>query len=138
MHLYNERAFTFVETMISLIVISILLSISLPTIKLVKSPSYFNELAVFQFFTFIENETNSSSKITVSERQIIITDVDDREIEVSLYGDDVRRRVNEKGHELLIHDLKDITFSMQDHLLSIHVTTVNGGDYHKKIPVFQQ
>ncbi|GGF08070.1 hypothetical protein GCM10010954_03160 [Halobacillus andaensis] len=135
MHLYNERGFTFIETIISLIVVAILLSISLPTIKMVKSPAYFDELAVFQFFTFIEDEMNSSSNITVSERQILITDVDNREIKVSLYGDDVRRRVDEKGHELLIHDLKDITFSLQNHLLDIHVTTRNGDDYYKTIPV---
>ncbi|MCP3025695.1 competence type IV pilus minor pilin ComGF [Halobacillus sp. A5] len=135
MPLYNNEGFTLAETILSLTIITILLSISYPTIRMIDSANYYEELDVFQFLTFVENEMNSSNHVSITRENILLTDHNNRLVEIEKYRDHVRRRVDDQGHELLIQNIKDIEFAHKDNLLIIHVYTRNGGEYHKKIPL---
>lgn len=133
MLLLKSNGFTLVETIISLTLISILLTISIPVIKLIEGPSYSNELSVFQFLTFVEEEINTSTNVTLINNELIITDNQNREIKISKYGNDVRRRVNNTGHELLIHNIQELSFKLDKQMLHLSVVIKNGGSYHKTI-----
>ncbi|MFC7060619.1 competence type IV pilus minor pilin ComGF [Halobacillus seohaensis] len=133
MLLLKSNGFTLVETIISLTLISILLTISVPVIKLIEGPSYSNELSVFQFLTFVEEEINTSTNVTLINNELIITDNQNREIKISKYGNDVRRRVNNTGHELLIHNIQELSFKLDKQMLHLSVVIKNGGSYHKTI-----
>ncbi|WP_101844279.1 competence type IV pilus minor pilin ComGF [Halobacillus sp. Marseille-P3879] len=132
---HKELGFTFLETIISLTVVTILLTLSIPTIEMMKSSGYYEELAAFQFFTFIEDEMNVSTKLLISKEKIVITDLNNRNIEIEKYRDNIRRRVDAQGHELLIHDIKAVSFTEAEGNLKIQLTTKNRGDYYKTIPL---
>ncbi|UOR12320.1 competence type IV pilus minor pilin ComGF [Halobacillus amylolyticus] len=129
----NSKGFTLIETLFCLTLLSIMLTIILPLLKLMESPAYSHELSVIQFFTFIESEVNTSTNVSLLQNELLITDTMGRNIRISKYGDTVRRQVNETGHELLITSIQSITFKLKDDILTVHLTLKEGTAYDKAI-----
>ncbi|UOQ93727.1 prepilin-type N-terminal cleavage/methylation domain-containing protein [Halobacillus shinanisalinarum] len=131
----NSKGFTLVETLFCLTLLSIMLTISIPLLKLIESPAYSHELSAIQFFTFVEEEINTSTKVKLLQNELFITDTMGRIIRISKYGDSVRRQVNDTGHELLITNIQAITFNLKEgnDILTVHLTLKEGTAYDKTI-----
>ncbi|MFC7320870.1 ComGF family competence protein [Halobacillus campisalis] len=134
-HHVSDSGFTLAETIISATLITILLIFTMPLLKLLESPSYSQELSVLQFFTFIEEEINTAISVRVINENLHIVDSNQREISISKYGRDVRRRVDYQGHELLINDIDDFSVEIENNILNVSITDKNGEGYNKRVPV---
>ncbi|WP_079530640.1 competence type IV pilus minor pilin ComGF [Halobacillus hunanensis] len=127
----NDRGFTLIESLFCLTLLSILLTLSLPLLKLIDSPLYSEDLSVHQFFTFLEEEINLSSQVLSSNNKLSITDPDGRLVTISKYNDVVRRQVNQTGHELLITNIRNLTFTQEKDLLIVSLVLKDGTSYEK-------
>ncbi|MFD2925962.1 competence type IV pilus minor pilin ComGF [Halobacillus naozhouensis] len=127
----NNRGFTLIESLFCLTLLSVLLTLSLPLLKFIDSPAYSADLSAHQFFTFIEGEINQSLKVISLNNELSITDPDERLITISKYNDGVRRQVDQTGHELLITNIQNLTFTQKNHLLTVSLVLKDGTTYEK-------
>ncbi|WP_082233847.1 ComGF family competence protein [Halobacillus massiliensis] len=133
MFLSHKEGFTLAETIMTLTVLSILLTFSLPILKIYESPTYTAEMSIFQYFNFIQDEINRSRDWRIEKDTLVIIDNTDRRVTISQYNQDIRRQVNGSGHELLIQDLSFHLISQKDHHLFIELRTTEGKTYEKII-----
>ncbi|WP_173916156.1 competence type IV pilus minor pilin ComGF [Halobacillus sp. Marseille-Q1614] len=131
--LFSSHGFTLLETIMTLTVLSILLSFCLPILKLYDSPAYTEEMSAFQYFTFIQDELNTSKAWTVKNEELLITDPENRLIKISKYNQDIRRQVNGTGHELLLQQIISHSFIKEENQLIIRLSFEEGRVYEKVV-----
>ncbi|MBA2173608.1 prepilin-type N-terminal cleavage/methylation domain-containing protein [Halobacillus locisalis] len=110
----HHKGFTMMETLISLFIFLLIVSLSAPLLRLLDSASYNQELAANQLFQYIQMEVTQSQRVTTTPTSILLTDVNDRMISIEKYGNIIRRQVNSTGHEPLLKGVEEVL--VDDHI----------------------
>jgi competence protein ComGF len=112
--LLNNRGFTLLDALLSFVVFSII-SLSFPmimkgmeTIKTDSVPPRYYEWNLFS--ENLRNEMWASGNILTSPDQISFVKEGER-ITYERYQNSIRRRVNERGHEVVLQSIHSLTFS---------------------------
>jgi|SRR5690625_2759653 len=138
--LLQNKGYTLVSLLFSL---TILFLITPLTIYLIKPINDFNEIHYFpyyelsQFEYFIRNELNHASNIELEQHKIHFYRSDGSKVTFELYNDQIRRRVNHSGHEVLIHQINQfIVEPLNENFFEIIIVGRDGYDqkqtYHFK------
>ncbi|TGB04314.1 hypothetical protein E4663_04780 [Halobacillus salinus] len=131
---HREMGFTLIETLVGLLVTLIVLSMTSPLLHFMNTNSYHSELETRQFFLYVQQEINRSTDLFIGTSYVEMTDPDNRIIRIELFKDSVRRRVDGKGHEILLTAVNEINFKWNSNSLSIEVKK-EGDTYEKQIHV---
>lgn len=134
----NEGAFTLTETIISLMITTMVLMLSVPLFPLLQSPDSYPESTAAQLASFIQEEINQARAITVTNTTLSVIDKDHRQIVIEKYGKNVRRTVNGTGHELLLQNIRSITFKQKTNTIVLNVEMNNDEHYPYSIHLFHQ
>ncbi|WP_181350099.1 competence type IV pilus minor pilin ComGF [Thalassobacillus sp. CUG 92003] len=129
----SKNGFTLFEVLISLMVLLIILPMATAIISLLQVNDSQHELAVQQFFQFIDYELSRAETSRVSPQALDFTRLDGDHVRFESYNGAIRRRVNERGHELLLNEVEHITFTLKSpRLLSVTVKINKGESYEKQ------
>ncbi|SFF54124.1 competence protein ComGF [Halobacillus alkaliphilus] len=129
----HSQGFTLLETLISLIIISLILILSFPLFHIIHDVDYYEELSVRQMFTFLQEEVNRGQEVAVISNTISITDAVNRKITIEQYENLIRRRVNLTGHEVLLQNVEAIHLTNHTRYIMIKLQMEGGGVYQKNI-----
>ncbi|MCA0982761.1 ComGF family competence protein [Halobacillus yeomjeoni] len=129
----NSKGFTLSETLITLSMTLIILSLSHPLLVSLQLPRYEQELEVRQFFSFLQEEVNNSRDVYQTTNTLIIVDALNRTTSIEKYRGMVRRRVNGSGHEELLNEVEVLEIAEMDHFFIISVTMKGGVVYQKHL-----
>ncbi|MGP4074396.1 competence type IV pilus minor pilin ComGF [Halobacillus sp. K22] len=129
----HNRGFTLLETLISLVIISMILSLSFPLFRMMSNKDYYEELSVQQLFSFLQEEVNRSREVEVISNTILIKDAINRKIIIEQYQNLIRRRVDLSGHEVLLQNVEGIHITTHNHSIMVEVHMEGGGVYQKNI-----
>ncbi|WP_198162774.1 competence type IV pilus minor pilin ComGF [Halobacillus mangrovi] len=129
----SNKGFTLSETMISLTLLMIILSLSYPLLHSLEGPSYYKELSARQFFTFIQHEVQYAREASIEGNTFQIIDSRHRSITIEQYQNIVRKRVGGKGHESLLSKVKLFTVQQTGSDFLILVELEGGEAYQKRI-----
>ena len=129
----HSQGFTLLETLISLIIISLILILSFPLFRIIHDVNYYEELSVRQMFSFLQEEVNRGREVAVISNTISITDAVHRKITIEQYQNLIRRRVNLSGHEVLLQNVEAIHLIDHSHYIRIKLQMEGGGVYQKNI-----
>ncbi|MBU5466390.1 ComGF family competence protein [Virgibacillus sp. MSJ-26] len=134
----NEFGFS----MISMLTTITIIFISLPFLAyLLNSLAYSSHqemISTQQFFLFLRDELTESPHIEVINPDAISYELKNGDVaEISFYNNLVRRRVEEKGHEIYLRDIDKLMFKKTSHGMLITVSTMQGEFYEKQIFLFQ-
>ncbi|ASF39900.1 prepilin-type cleavage/methylation domain-containing protein [Halobacillus halophilus] len=129
----HSQGFTLMETLMSLIIISLILILSFPLFRMIHDVDYYEELSVRQMFSFLQEEVNRGREVEVISNSIFITDAVNRKITIEQYQNLIRRRVNLSGHEVLLQNVEAIHLTNHTHYIMIKLQMEGGGVYQKNI-----
>ncbi|UOQ42532.1 ComGF family competence protein [Halobacillus salinarum] len=124
----NEKGFTMAETLVSLVITIMILGLALPLFPLLDWKDYEKELEVRQCFLFIQDELNEASTIEFTSTELVVTNGDGDQIYLEQYSDQIRRRVNGKGNELLLGGISQISYLLteSEEALELKITLKGG------------
>ena len=128
----NEKAFTLIEVLIAFSIFSTIVFFMTPIFQIILNTK--GNDAVLQsmewevFCSQIKKEIRLSSRAEVVSGRLILTK-DTETIHYEKYGSNLRRRVNSTGHEIILQNVSQSTFSMINNAVKITVTDTWGKEY---------
>ncbi|WP_054752958.1 competence type IV pilus minor pilin ComGF [Piscibacillus salipiscarius] len=131
MSLINNKGFTLLSLLISISVLFLLTPMIVHFISFIQSveSSYDqSELEIRHVHFFIQNEVNRSIKQHYNDYSISLVNQDGTTIKYELYGDQIRRRVNNTGHEVILRNVKEFKVSKLNE--QTYKIVISKGDQH--------
>lgn len=131
----NEYGFTLVETMFSLFLFSIVIFM-FPFILSFFKPAAFETLKVKEvelFFMQISREIHGAKSMSIQGRQLIVELHNGDKASYEHYNNLIRRRLNEKGHEILLQHIQSVHFQLEQQLVTIQITGERGERFERKL-----
>lgn len=128
--LSNETGMTLFETMMSILILSIIMTM-MPLIFLAVS-SIENSIDVednFEWNLFliqIRKEMKAADSIRVNSENRIILYLEDQRIYYEVHGTSIRRRVNSMGHEVTLQKINKARFEIYEEMFVLSVEFING------------
>ncbi|MDN3016519.1 competence type IV pilus minor pilin ComGF [Paenibacillus sp. BSR1-1] len=128
----NNKAFTLIEVLIALSIFSVLAFFMMPIFQILfNSKDSQAELQSLEWEVFcnqIKKEIRLSTKAQVISGRLILTK-DGETIQYEKYGSNLRRRVDSTGHEILLQNVSQYSFSIQNNSVKVTVKDLSGKDY---------
>lgn len=125
-------AFTLVECLVSLLVLTmILLSFSLfirQTEKMNRSLQKNEQTEWLIFLTQLENELTSSQHVSIMDGRLYYEH--DKAFIIEGYQQMIRKRGVNGGHQPMLTGVKQVKFKEEDAVISLHVAFMNGANRH--------
>jgi competence protein ComGF len=113
MKLFNNRGFTFVEMICAFSIFLMIVSFFPLCLRLLSQDGFVEErLQKMEWEVFIgqtKKEIRMSDRVSVDSNRLTLVK-DGQSIMYEQYGSAIRRRVNLKGHEIVLQNVKTITF----------------------------
>jgi competence protein ComGF len=125
----KSRGFTFLEMLLSLSIFFLILIYISHTVPLLKyhnySPVILDRMAFEVFMKQAKREVLTSDRIYYYDFRMILINGGDHII-YERYGEKIRRRVNSKGHEVLLFDIKNFIIEKINNGLKLIIEHNNG------------
>jgi len=135
----NEKGFTLVEMLVTFSTLLIILSLISPFLSTVfrDNSEQFNKLEWQILIQQLKMEVREARDISISKNaSVTFYNVTDDLVSFEKYNDKIRRRVNQKGHEVLLQQITGVTFEPNPNGFLISVVTVDGKTYQAIISAF--
>ncbi|WP_335502886.1 competence type IV pilus minor pilin ComGF [Bacillus sp. JJ722] len=132
MLLKQERGFTLIEMLLSLVTFIIMATLLLQIVLVVQpvrpTSKVLNHMEWEIFLNNLKREVRRGDNTTVSEKRMYISNSNSITT-IEQYGIMLRRRVDFSGHEVMLHNVKNFTVSKIDQMITVHVTDTSDNDY---------
>ncbi|MFG6114351.1 competence type IV pilus minor pilin ComGF [Halobacillus sp. MO56] len=136
MDIENINGYTLAETIISLLIVTLMLSFLPPLFQLFSTDNQQQELSVRQFFTFTSDELAFNDIISVQSTRLELLSYHGELITIERYGSSIRRQVGGRGHEVLVRDIETVQFSLQNNQLLVVITSLGGKSFEKRLQTY--
>ncbi|UPM55686.1 competence type IV pilus minor pilin ComGF [Gottfriedia acidiceleris] len=139
--LLNEKGFTLLETLFSLVLFLMIISISTSSIKSFVKRNYsyesVNRLELDNFIKEVQKEANKSISFTVHSDLLLFEEFNQVTISYRKYATIIRRQRLGLGHEIVLQNIRDIKFKLiSERQILVKVIDLNGVIYEKTIRMF--
>jgi competence protein ComGF len=128
----NEKAFTLLEVLFAFSIFTTIVFFMLPVFQIIldskDSNGRLQEMEWDVFCSQVKKEIRNGSKTEVISGRLVLTLYNDT-IYYEKYGSNLRRRVNSSGHETLLQNVSNVTFTRLNNSVKIFVTDVWGREY---------
>lgn len=128
----NEQAFTLIEALFALSIFSTIVFFAAPLLQIILNDKAFlaenQEMEWEVFCSQIKKEIRMDSGAEVFAGRLILTK-DTDSIQYEKYGSNLRRRVNNLGHEIILQNVSDVSFSLQNNAVKVWVKDIWGKEY---------
>ena len=139
--LLNDRGFTMLEMLLSLLAFIVIASVIPGVMKTMLDDgileSGIRRMEWEVFSSQIKKEVRSADKYTVSQEKIMI-ESDGKIILYEKYGTSMRRRVDFQGHEILMQNLSWFQFLTIHEGFEVRAADLNGSQYSLRVQNFIQ
>ncbi|WP_462412203.1 competence type IV pilus minor pilin ComGF [Neobacillus sp. Marseille-QA0830] len=128
----NETAFTLIEVLLSLSILSMVMFLTIPAIQIMLDQRGTNVgLQAMEWEVFcsqFKKEIRMSSKAEVVSNRLILTKSTETVI-YEKYDSNLRRRVNSTGHEIVLQNVASYSFSLTKNAVKLTVNDLRGKEY---------
>jgi competence protein ComGF len=129
----NEKAFTLIEVLIAFSIFTIIIFFMTPVFHIILnkkegSQGVIQALEWEVFCSQIKKEIRMSNRAEVISGRLILTK-DTETIQYEKYGTNLRRRVSSTGHEILLQNVSQYTFTILNNVVKVTVTDLWGKEY---------
>jgi competence protein ComGF len=136
----NEKAFTLIEVLIAFSIFSTIIFFMAPIFHIILNQNSMQiELQEMEWEVFcsqITKEIATVSHAEVLSGRLILTKGSDT-ILYEMYGPNLRRRVNFTGHEIILQNVSQYSFSIVNNAVKITVVDIWGKEYSVTAYSFQ-
>jgi competence protein ComGF len=134
----NNRGFTLVEMLLAFSIFSLIVSFLPLMLPIIIDERPLDEriqrLEWEVFISQIKKEIRMGQRVTVLNQRIQL-EMDGQIIIYEKYGSNLRRRVDGKGHEILIQKVEDFRFEKLVNGILVTITDTYGHQYREEIRV---
>ncbi|WP_228409425.1 competence type IV pilus minor pilin ComGF [Radiobacillus deserti] len=131
----SQSGFTLLESLLSLSILLLTLPFLPFLFQSISDDSYYNELAIEQFFLFIADESHRAEYTVVDNNQIMFIHSEEKHVEISKYKSVIRRQIAGQGHEILVRDINSFIVTSSSAGIKIRIRDGKGDYYEKIIPI---
>lgn len=128
----NEKAFTLIEVLFALSIFTIIIFFMAPIFQIILNHKDSQaELQAMEWEVFcsqIKREIRMSTNAQVVSGRLILTK-NLETIQYEKYGSNLRRRVNSTGHEILLQNVSQYSFTIIKNAVKVTVKDLKGEDY---------
>jgi|SRR4051812_392215 competence protein ComGF len=128
----NEKAFTLIEVLIAFSIFSTIIFFMAPIFHIILNQKSMQiELQGMEWEVFcsqVTKEIATASHAEVLSGKLILTKGSDT-ILYEMYGSNLRRRVNLTGHEIILQNVSQYSFSIVNNAVKIKVVDLWGREY---------
>lgn len=132
MRYLNEKAFTLIEALLALSIFSIIAFFMAPILQVmlhnIEEPAKIQEMEWEVAGSQIKKEIRMSSNVSIVSGRLYLTEGADTII-FEKYNNYMRRRVNSTGNEILLQNVRELTFTLLKNAVRIFVKDSWGNDY---------
>jgi competence protein ComGF len=128
----NEKAFTLIEVLIAFSIFTIIIFFMTPIFQIIlnnkDSQATLQTMEWEVFCSQIKKEIRLSNRAEVISDRLILT----KDTETTLYekyGTNLRRRVNSTGHETILQNVSQYSFTILNNAVKVTVTDLWGKEY---------
>lgn len=132
----TESGFTFFNLLLIITILMICIPIYSAIFKAMPDTSYYEEVSIQQFLFLLQQECNKATTIHSVENQIIMIPNSGERISFELYGNLIRRQVNNLGHEIYLREIKSWDIVPVPNGIRITITSLQGEQYEKTIQYY--
>src|SRR5699024_5225845 len=130
----SEEGFTLISTLISLSLILVSLPLMYHLVYEVKSTSKF-ELSPYKLIVFIEADIHRSKQMISKDNGLHFYLPNDKIAVIEQYGELIRRKVDNRGHEIYLRNVTNFQTENLEHGVKISIKLKNGEKYEKTFKV---
>lgn len=134
----NEKGFTFIMTLAMIAILVMTLPFLSYTIKIMSPTTSYDELSVNEFYRFIRDELIQAYAISVADNKLYLLQEKERRTTISKYGNQIRRQVDGRGHEIFLHDVADIVFIEAAYGIIVRITNMKGTTYERSFVFYNK
>ncbi|SEB12449.1 competence protein ComGF [Thalassobacillus cyri] len=136
MDIEKINGYTIAETIISLLLVTLILTLLAPLFQLFSIDNRQQELSIRQFFTFTSDELAFNDIVSVQSTRLELLSYHGELITIERYGSSVRRQVGGRGHEVLLRDIETIQFTLQNNQLLVVIKSLGGKSFEKRLQTY--
>ncbi|WP_028783201.1 ComGF family competence protein [Thalassobacillus devorans] len=136
MDIEKINGYTLAETIISLLLVTLLISFLPPLFQLLSIDNQQEELSVQQFFTFASDELALNDLVSVQSNRLELLSYHNELVTIERYGYSLRRQVGGRGHEVLLRNIESVQFSLENNQLLVVITSLGGKTFEKRLQVY--
>lgn len=128
----NEKAFTLLEVLFAFSIFTIIIFFITPVFQIIlNNKGSQAELQAMEWQIFcnqIKKEIRLSNRAEVISGRLILTK-DTETVQYEKYGSNLRRRVNSTGHEIILQNVSQFSFTILNNAVKVIVTDILGKEY---------
>jgi competence protein ComGF len=128
----NEKAFTLIEALIALSIFTTIIFFMTPVFQIIltnkDTEASLQAMEWEVFSSQIKKEIRLSNRAEVVSGRLILTK-DTETIQYEKYGTNLRRRVNSTGHEIILQNVSQYSFTILNNSVKTVVTDLSGREY---------
>lgn len=129
----NNKGFTLLEAVLALGILILILASVPPLLNPLTQDTKSEAVSVRQALHFISMEVHKGGTVNTAKDKLYIQDLQGRTAVFEQYKDMIRRQVDEKGHEIYLHHIEDLTIIQDGSYIVITVLGKEGASYEKWI-----
>lgn len=138
----QEKGFTLIEVLMSLMIFFVVLSLLITTFHLASNYTVKRgEFHYFEWLVFIQQtkiELRESKNVWIYGTTIQFDKWTGERVTYEKYGTIIRRRVNSTGHEIMLQFIQHVSYEKEQTGIRVHVLTDKGDEYEAFIPSFHE
>ncbi|SMQ82844.1 competence protein ComGF [Bacillus sp. OV166] len=128
----NEKAFTLIEVLIAFSIFTTIIFFMTPVFQIIltnkDTEASLQAMEWEVFSSQIKKEIRQSTSAEVISGRLILTK-DTETIQYEKYGTNLRRRVNSTGHEIILQNVSQYSFTIINNAVKTIVTDLWGKEY---------
>ncbi|MFP5109232.1 competence type IV pilus minor pilin ComGF [Neobacillus sp. C211] len=128
----NEKAFTLIEVLIAFSIFTTIIFFMTPVFQIIltnkDTEASLQAMEWEVFSSQIKKEIRLSTRAEVISGRLVLTK-DTETIQYEKYGTNLRRRVNSTGHEIILQNVSQYSFTILNNAVKTIVTDLWGKEY---------
>lgn len=123
----SESGFTLIEMLVCLLILFFLV-MAVPHLQPILKSSFPKKFSAFEWTLYLEQiqmEFREAQQVSVYDRKLVLHDENGILVSHVIQGNYLVRKVNDKGNEILLQNVKNISYELLPAKLIVHVEDVN-------------
>lgn len=134
----DESGFSFASSLLALFIISLslpLLVFAMAKIRVLPSEE---SMMMHQLFFMLQNEVNQAVEVYHDDKRLYFRLTTGETAFIEQYQDVLRRRVEQKGHEIYARNIESISLTSVPYGIIVTIKTKRGGLYERTLVVMDE
>jgi len=131
----KNGGYTLLETMLALAIFTVIVFF-FPMIIPSFQSSHDDQLKIKEaelFFAQTRRDIHQAIQVNASGNVLYVTFKNGDTATYERYGTSIRRRLNGEGHEIMLQNIRDLSFQTKQNMVAIRVTGPRGRTFERKI-----